>query len=135
MPPRLGSVYALPFGSVRLSSGWWALPRVTPPPPPAPSRGWVRAGQRTLVPYCEPLASDSAMLSKPWVAVLVVREEVEHKLRHRHGITSDQVREAIMFGAPSEARWETTTRHGERLILKGFTYDGVPLIAIVHPID
>jgi hypothetical protein len=71
----------------------------------------------------------------PWISVLVVDDAIERKIREKHNLTSDQVKQAILHGAHDEARWDDSPEYGERLLVSGTTYDGVSLIAILSDVD
>jgi len=66
-----------------------------------------------------------------YAAVLIIDPSTEAKLRTKHGLTGSQVREAVLLGAHIEARWQDHPEHGERWLVRGETYDGTELLAIV----
>lgn len=61
--------------------------------------------------------------------------EIDHKLRHEHDLTPDQVRRAICWGAHDDAVWEDHPEYGVRLVVKGSTDETGPLVAYLRPID
>lgn len=69
-----------------------------------------------------------------WIAEIRISDSVEHKIRHRRGVTGDQVREACI---PNRgiARWEDHPVHGRRLLIIGSTQAGVNLKIVLRPVD
>lgn len=70
-----------------------------------------------------------------WISVLVIPPEVEAKLREKHALTGDEVREAILLGAHTRAQWNDHPQYGRRLLVRGTTAAGRPLLATLLPID
>jgi hypothetical protein len=70
-----------------------------------------------------------------YAAVLIIDPAIERKIgQWDHGsLTADQVRQAVLLGAHTEARWDDDPEHGERWIVRGKSYDGTELIAYVMP--
>ena len=68
-------------------------------------------------------------------AVLIIDPTIEQKLRIAHDLTGDQVREAVLLGGHTEARWDVDENHGERWIVRGQTYEGIEIVAYVLPTD
>jgi hypothetical protein len=64
----------------------------------------------------------------------VILAEVEQKLREKHGVTGDQVREAVSLGAASRLTWDDDPRYGRRLIAMGDDEHG-QLLSMLKPID
>ena len=77
-----------------------------------------------------------ALIAMPeWIAVVRIPPEVERKLRARHNVTGDEVREAVGIGRPREARLHREPTRGERLLVKGVTYANRRLIVVLRPVD
>jgi hypothetical protein len=68
-----------------------------------------------------------------WIGDIRFDPEVERKIRKR-GLTPDQVREAVAFGADEGTRWDDDDRYGRRLIARGTDAQG-PIEAYLRPID
>lgn len=66
-----------------------------------------------------------------WVAVVVSTETVEAKIRAKHAITLDEIREAVLLGAHDEQRWHDHPVYGRRLLVRGRSYDGRPLLVVL----
>lgn len=64
---------------------------------------------------------------------LIIDPSIEYKLRHNHNLTGDQVREVVLFGGHTEARWNENSVHGGRWVVRGMTYEGIEIIAYVLP--
>jgi len=71
----------------------------------------------------------------PWIGYVYVDPEVESKLREKHGLTSDQIREAICWGAHNQAAWDDDPVYGTRLVVTGTMGESGPLIAYLRPLD
>lgn len=61
-------------------------------------------------------------------------DRVVAKLRDKHGLSPEQVREAVSCGAHDSARWHEHPEYGKRLILLGRDADG-SMIVFLRPID
>jgi hypothetical protein len=70
-----------------------------------------------------------------WVARLIFEPEVSSKIRTKHNLTEDQVRQAACFGRHRKAWWHTHPHYGERLLVEGETADGISVLAYLRPID
>lgn len=75
------------------------------------------------------------MMPSVWIVDVLITPEVEHKLWVKHGLKSSDVEEAVRFGAYREGRWHEHPIYGRRLLVKGETFGGVPVIAYLRPID
>lgn len=67
-----------------------------------------------------------------WIANLYT-VEAEMKVRQLHDVTGDEVREAVCWGKDEGQAWHDHPGYGRRLVVKGTTYDGRPLIAYLRP--
>lgn len=74
-------------------------------------------------------------MESEWIAVLIFTPEVSAKIQAKHNLTEDEVRQAVCFGGHREARWHDHPDYGLRLVVKGETADGRPLMAYLHPVD
>lgn len=70
-----------------------------------------------------------------WIGEIVITPEVEAKINAKHDVTADEVREAAAFGAAWEARWHSHPVYGDRLLVKGDTYQGRPLLVTLKELD
>lgn len=69
-----------------------------------------------------------------WIGKIEFEPDVEFKISHDHGVTGDQVRQAVSCGAHDRAVWHTHPVYGRRLIVTGRYADG-SLIAYLKPLD
>jgi hypothetical protein len=68
------------------------------------------------------------------VAVLIIDETVERKIRDRHfSLTADDVRAALVYGRVTSAGWEKSDEHGLRLVVRTTTHAGIEFIAYLMP--
>jgi hypothetical protein len=68
------------------------------------------------------------------VAVLIVDPSIRIKIgRKDPPLTEDEVREVALYAREAETRWDDNEEHGLRLIVRGRTYAGRPLIAYLLP--
>jgi hypothetical protein len=67
------------------------------------------------------------------VAVLIIDPSVEAKIRAKHALTGDEVREVVLYNGNAQAGWEDHPKHGLRLVVKGQTFAGRWLIAYLLP--
>ena len=56
------------------------------------------------------------------------------KLKEKHGLTPEQVRQAVAWGGHDEARWHMDSDYGPRLILTGSDDQGL-LRVFLRPND
>lgn len=70
-----------------------------------------------------------------WIGVIIIAPETEKKLRRKHKLTGDKVREAIGLGAADDAAIEDHPRYGERLVVRGRSYDATRIIVYLRPVD
>ena len=57
---------------------------------------------------------------------------VEFKLRQKHNLTGDLVREAITYPAPTKQIWQYHKSYGMRLKVLGVLQDGRQIVAYLH---
>jgi hypothetical protein len=72
-----------------------------------------------------------------YVAELIIPPTVEAKIRTKpnHNLTGTEVREAVLFAKDTQAGWVEDDKHGRRLMAKGTTYRGRPVIAYMDPLN
>lgn len=68
-----------------------------------------------------------------YFGLILCSPAVERKLRTKHGVRSEDVREALQHPAIVRASWGEDPRHGRRVIVTGSTRDGRRLIAWLLP--
>jgi hypothetical protein len=59
-----------------------------------------------------------------WVGEVAFRPDVIDKLKRKHGVTPDEVVEAIAYGAHDTQVWHVHDVYGERLVTDGRTAAG-----------
>jgi hypothetical protein len=74
------------------------------------------------------------MTTGVYIAVVEIDSSCEYKIRNKHGITGDEVREAIIL-TPVSAYWEDSAVHGLRLLVTGSTRDRREVFAVLQPLD
>jgi hypothetical protein len=68
------------------------------------------------------------------VAVLIVDEPIEAKIRDKHfPLTAEDVRQAVVYGRVISAGWDDSDEHGLRLVVRATTYAGVEFLAYLMP--
>jgi hypothetical protein len=67
------------------------------------------------------------------VAELIIPPEVEVKIRQKHNLTGQEVREALLYARDAVAKWVEDDVYGRRLMVRGSTYLGRPVIAYMKP--
>jgi hypothetical protein len=73
-------------------------------------------------------------VSEVYVAVLIVDEPVEDKIRTKHfPLTAQAVRQALIYGRDVQTRWEDHEVHGRRLVARATTKSGVEFVAYLLP--
>jgi hypothetical protein len=83
---------------------------------------------------CHRIVAAYAPAVADWVGFIVFSDEIQAKLRQKHGITPEQVAFAIGFGRHDSAVWDDDPRYGRRLILTGSDDEG-ELVAYLRPLD
>jgi hypothetical protein len=64
-----------------------------------------------------------------YIARIDVDHSVADKIRTKHNVTLEEVREAFVMRTDMTANWEDSAEHGGRLIVTGTTYLGRRLLA------
>lgn len=70
-----------------------------------------------------------------YIGYVDVPPAIEDKIRKKHNLTGDEVREAMQWPAAARAAWEEHPVHGRRVIASGHTYSGRPILAWLQPVD
>lgn len=70
-----------------------------------------------------------------WIARIIFPPDIEIKLGTKHGLSAWEVEEACLFGGHRDARWHDHSRYGRRLLVRGETYAGSSILAVLGPID
>lgn len=73
--------------------------------------------------------------SSVWIAEIRFEPAVVAKIGSKHGVTTNQVREALTLGAARQVDWHFDPRRGRRLIVSGVAADGRRIIAYLRPVD
>jgi hypothetical protein len=72
---------------------------------------------------------------RPWIAEVLFDPQVADKLVSKHKVTPDEVKQAVLFSAYRDARWHNHPAYGRRLIVRGYTDNEVPILAILKPVN
>lgn len=71
-----------------------------------------------------------------WIAEVRFSHSVRWKLRVKHGLTPDEIREAVCFGGNKfDGRWNDHPHYGRRLVVRAESYDGVAMIVYLKPLN
>lgn len=70
-----------------------------------------------------------------WIGFLLFDPGTAAKIRDKHQLTEDQIREAVLFGHAEHARYREDTPYGPRLEVIGTAADGTRLKAWLEPAD
>lgn len=73
--------------------------------------------------------------SEYWIGAVVCALETEHKLLTKHGVSLVEVRQAVLFNAFISAKKHVHAQYGERLFVRGRTYDGIELFVVMKALD
>jgi hypothetical protein len=68
-----------------------------------------------------------------YFGLVIIDKPTNAKLSSKHGITSDQVKDAIQWPAHPRAKWEDHPQHGRRAVAVGQT-EGKPVLCILKPV-
>lgn len=60
-------------------------------------------------------------------------DECADKLQTKHGVTPEEVGEAVQFGGYIEAGWHRHPKYGRRLLVLGDTYQRKRLLVVLKP--
>jgi hypothetical protein len=67
--------------------------------------------------------------------VVIFDPRVADKLVTKHKVTPDEVKQAVLFSMYRDARWHDHAVYGRRLLVRGYTNDRVPILAILKPVN
>ena len=83
----------------------------------------------------KPIPWRSVVDAEVVVAELIILPHIEAKIKEKpnHQLTAVEVREAVIYAQGSTARWVEDEEHGRRLVVRGRTYRGRPVIAYMDP--
>ena len=70
-----------------------------------------------------------------WIGRLDFDLATAAKIRTKHNLTEDQIRDAICFGHHGRARFKEDTPYGPRLEVEGVTDEGIRVKAFLRPVD
>lgn len=71
-----------------------------------------------------------------WIGLVDIPPDVAEKIKNKHGVTPEEVREAVCWGAAEEARWHNDKVHGRRLLVLGTPYHGrYRIMVVLAPLD
>ncbi|BCJ64832.1 hypothetical protein GCM10009779_66010 [Polymorphospora rubra] len=69
-----------------------------------------------------------------WVAVLNISWRTAEKISHRHQLTADEVRDAVVCVAGLTYAWDVDVERGERAIVQ-VHLRGRPALVVLYPTD
>jgi hypothetical protein len=81
------------------------------------------------------LASESVAGSSVVVAVLIIDDSVLAKIKMKHNLTEQEVREVVMFARDVQLEWQDDEVNGRRLVALGDTYKGRHVIVYMAPLN
>lgn len=61
--------------------------------------------------------------------------EVEEKIKTKHQLTVEMIKEAVLCGADDRSGWHNDPKYGLRLFLEGTSSDGTRILVYARPID
>ena len=70
-----------------------------------------------------------------YIAEIRIADSIELKIKTKHNVTPEEVREALVLRNDVRAGWENHPAHGERVVALGTTYRGRPILAVLVPVD
>lgn len=71
-----------------------------------------------------------------WIGEVEIPPDVAEKIKSKHDVTPDDVREAICWGAADEVGWHDHEVHGRRLLAVGTPYHrSYRIIVVLVPVD
>ncbi len=75
----------------------------------------------------------------PWpvvyIAVVTASPAIQQKILDKHGVTFDEVKEAVVLTMVQRSGWNFCEVRGWRLFVTGWTYTGRRINVILYPID
>lgn len=73
--------------------------------------------------------------TRVWIVDILMSDDVEHKLWVKHRVRRAEVEEAALMGGYRDAIWLNDPDYGERLLVRGPTFDGVELLVVLEPVN
>ncbi len=70
-----------------------------------------------------------------WIAVIRFAPGVEAKIKTKHHLTPQRIREAVALGAADCVSWHTDPMYGRRLIATGRDAEGREMDVYLRPVD
>lgn len=70
-----------------------------------------------------------------YIADIRISDAVAAKIRTKHNVTPEEVRETFILREDIQAGWEDHHVHGRRVVAFGHTGDGRPILAALYPVD
>jgi hypothetical protein len=58
-------------------------------------------------------------MAAEWIGHIEFSSAIVEKIKRKHGVSPEEVREAVCGGAAEEARWHDDPEHGRRLLAIG----------------
>ena len=75
------------------------------------------------------------MPSPVYIAEIRISDAIEQKIREKHNVTGDEVREALILRRDVRAAWEHDPQRGSRVLALGHTYQRRLIFAALYPVD
>ena len=75
------------------------------------------------------------MGGRHYIAEIRISPSVEVKIRTKHFITGERVRQALILRSEADTRWEHHPDHGRRLLCINPGADGRVVFAVLIPLD
>ncbi|MFF4992620.1 hypothetical protein ACFY19_35985 [Streptosporangium saharense] len=69
------------------------------------------------------------------IAEIVIPDGIESKIRSKHNLTGEDVRESLIYGKDVQGEEQYHERYGWRLLVRGETFDGIRFQAWLYEID
>ena len=83
-----------------------------------------------------PAGSVCAMVERVYVAAFDCSDDVAAKINSKHGVTLDEVREAVLYPSRlTRAVWIWDADRGSRLVAEGVARSGRVIRAVLYPVD
>ncbi|MEX0836016.1 MAG: hypothetical protein WD010_07990 [Nitriliruptor sp.] len=72
---------------------------------------------------------------RAYIGELRFAADVEEKIERKHGLSREEIEDALLYTSPIGARWHVHPSFGERLIVTATTTAGADIICYLAPID
>ncbi|WP_305784178.1 hypothetical protein [Symbioplanes lichenis] len=70
-----------------------------------------------------------------YIAEIRISAPIERKIKVKHNVTPEKVREALVLRTDITAGWENHEQHGRRVVALGHTAVQRPILAALYPVD